>query len=639
MESQKRILVVLHDIGTSQQIEKKILSSESYNVIVCRTCQAAEEAAHSIRLDLMILGDDLPDGDYLELACRLLQNQPTLPIILLTRSQSDKQLRKAFPLGLVDCLSLPFQAEDMRNAIKRALDRRKHWRQWLIQEDRLETGELHKQVKELETLAKASRAVTAKLDLDAVLKTVIDAAVELTKADTGSILLLDQDSGELFMRASRNFQEEYVRTFRLPAKDSLAGEVLRSGEPLFIQNQDIHKIKTSYLVSSLIYVPLNLEGKVIGVLGVDNRESVKSFEPHAVSLLSALADYAAVAINKAQLYSQTELERNKLEQVLTQVQDGVIVCDDEGRILLLNHKVRTAFALGDQNYSGKKIEKVISDVQFRKAIEGKISPPEYIEIKGKDDRTYNISITNIPDVGLVTTLHDISYLKELDNVKTDFINTVSHDLRSPLTSILGYVELIERGSGITEQQKEYIHRIRLSVQNITNLIDGLLNLGRIDMISDKDVKLVDLSEVIKQTLFELQGQIDQRKQKVALNLEPKLPPVRSKQWQLKQVVDNLLGNAVKYSPVGGAVGIKVSTEEGQIIFEVTDSGPGIPKEEHAKIFDKFYRAKNVSPEVPGTGLGLAICKNIVDNLNGRIWVDSQEGKGSTFFVVFPVAGK
>ena len=469
VESQKRILLVLEDKETAQQIEKKFLSSKSYLVLMCKTCREAEEIVDSKRLDMLILGDALQDGDYIKLAGKLLKAQPTLPIILLTHNLSEQQLLKAVPLSLVDWLTIPFQAEDMRNAIQRGLDRRRHWREWLKQEDRRETGELQKQVKELETLAKASRAVTAKLDLDAVLKTVVDAAVELTEADTGSILLLDEDSGELFMRASKNFQEEYVQTFRLPVEDSVAGEVLRSGEPIFIQNQDPQKIKTSYLVSSLIYVPLKLEDKVIGVLGVDNRESIKSFEAHSVQLLSAMADYAVVAIDNAQLYSQTELERHKLEKVLTQIQDGVIVCDRDGRIILLNHRVRTAFDLGEKYLFGKHIKKVIDDDQVLKAIEGESSQPEYVEIKGEDNCFYNIRVTTIPEVGTVTTFHDISYLKELDNLRTDFVNTVSHDLRSPLTSILGYVELIERGGGMTDQQKEFINRIQVSVHNITTV--------------------------------------------------------------------------------------------------------------------------------------------------------------------------
>ena len=160
----------------------------------------------------------------------LLQNQPTLPIILVTAKSQELPIRQLIQLGLVDWLQLPLKEKQVRDAIKRGLERRKHWQSWLEHESHRYTGQLKQQVNELAALTKAGRAVTAKLNLDEVLASVVEAAVELSGADSGSILLLDEDSGELFIRASRNFNEDFAQTFRLPVEDTLAGEVVKDGQ-------------------------------------------------------------------------------------------------------------------------------------------------------------------------------------------------------------------------------------------------------------------------------------------------------------------------------------------------------------------------------------------------------------------------
>jgi len=414
--------------------------------------------------------------------------------------------------------------------------------------------------------------------------------------------------------------------------------VIKTGKPLFIDRSDPQKIKTSYLVSSLIYVPLTLHGKVIGVLGVDNKQSGKSINSRYVSLLSAMAEYAVVAIDNAQLYAQTEIERHKLEQILTRVRDGVVVFNADGILLLVNQTVRKAFGLGEGKLAGRKIEKVFKDKNLLDAIKGEVTDPIGVEIEGKDDRVYNVNVTTVPEVGTVSTLRDISYLKELDNLKNDFITTVSHDIRSPLTSILGYVDLIERTGEVNKQQAEFIHRVKMSAHSITDLINDLLNLGRIEGTSKENIQPVSIASILQQSVEDHTSQFEKNQQLVSVDISKDLPQVNGDALQLRQMVDNLLGNAVKYTPNSGFIHISAKQEDDQVIIQVADNGPGIPIEEQSKIFEKFYRAKNIDENIPGTGLGLAITRTIVENHHGRIWVKSEIGKGSTFSVVLPIAG-
>src|SRR3990172_9450647 len=181
--------------------------------------------------------------------------------------------------------------------------------------------ELQYRLKGLEALTQVGRTVTALLDHSDVLTAVVEAAVRLTGAEEGSLLLMDDDTGDLYMRASKNFDDEFARTFRLPVDDSLAGQVIESGEPVLLDERTPQKIKTAYLVHSLIYVPLRVRGRTIGVLGVDNRQAGATLTRQDVTVMLAMADYAAIAIENARLYTRSEEARSKLETVLGQTEN------------------------------------------------------------------------------------------------------------------------------------------------------------------------------------------------------------------------------------------------------------------------------------------------------------------------------
>ena len=637
MGESKRILLVFSDEDTALLLERIIRSLDNYQVIVVRACKEARRAMDTVHPDLMILGDKLEDGDYAELASQMVERQPTLPIILLTSNQTDPLTRETIRLGLVDWLSPPLTTDIVREAVERGLQRSQHWQEWLHFDSSRYTGPLLERVDELETISEVGQTVTAQLDLDGVLTSVVDAAIKLTGAEEGSILLQDEDTEELYMLAARNFQEDFVRTFRLPVEDTHAGEVIKTGEPVVINADDPQKIKTAYLVHSLVYVPLICSGRTIGVLGVDNRESGKGFSEKHVTLLSTIADYAAIAIENAKLYSETEVERNKLENILTQIEDGVIVVGESNELILVNRRARLAFDLGDQDLSGKTLEEVFDNRDLLRAVRGEALDPQRIELKADDSHFYRVQVTNIQDIGTVATLQDISYLKELDRIKTDFVNTVSHDLRSPLTSILGYVELIKRAGLVNENQEEYIQRVQMSVHSITSLISELLDLGRIEVGLFDEYELVSLSPILEESLNGLQPRLIELKQNLIHDIPDNLPNVYGDPIQLRQLLDNLIGNAIKYTQNGGEIKVTGTLEDNQVIIRVADNGQGIPLEEQANIFDRFFRASNVPDSSTGTGLGLAITKSIVENHRGRIWVDSALGKGSVFTVVLPTS--
>jgi two-component system NtrC family sensor kinase len=349
-----------------------------------------------------------------------------------------------------------------------------------------------------------------------------------------------------------------------------------------------------------------------------------------------MADYAAIAIDNAQLYQTSEAERVKLETILTQTESGVIVLDPENRVVLINRAARLVYGIESEPV-GRSLAEVVEDPRLLALARLGGEAPRREELEAPDGRIFSAHRTLIPDVGQAIVIHDITHLKELDRIKSEFVTTVSHDLRSPLTAILGYVELIERAGGVNDQQREFIRRVRLSVEQMTRLVADLLDLGRIEAGLDTSREATPLSVLARYALDGLRSASEMKQQAVEAELPDDLPMIRGDPYRLRQMIGNLLENAIKYTPPGGRIKIAAAAEGDQIILRVSDTGPGIPAADQPYVFDKFFRASNVPDDTGGTGLGLSIVKSIVDSHQGRIWLDSQLGRGTVFTVVLPKA--
>ena len=333
----------------------------------------------------------------------------------------------------------------------------------------------------------------------------------------------------------------------------------------------------------------------------------------------------------------SESELGRYEKIFENVQDGIIIIDEAGNIQLANRVIIDVFQLRDTvDWKGQPVQEVFShpdmNALFKRA---QTVPLKYHEINFDDGRVFNAQYTFIAGIGAVITMQDISYLKRLDQVKSEFVHTVSHDLRSPLTSVLGYAELIRRIGPLSDQQDQFLGRIRSSVESITALVNDLLDLSRLEAGFDMRRETVRLDNILSYALDTLESQFTLNNIKLQLSVASELPELRANPIRLRQLLDNLVGNALKYTPAGGEISISLQAEDHQIILMVADTGPGIPQEEQGRIFDKFYRATNVPGGVEGSGLGLAIVKSIVASHNGRIWVESSVGHGARFFVVLP----
>ncbi len=559
----------------------------------------------------------------------------SIPIIVIAANPILEEVQAELMAGARDVLVRPLEADRLAKAIERV-----HRQLRVTQERDTLLAEAKDRSEEFMAMHAVGKKTAALLDLGEILTTVVSAAVTLTRAEQGLLMLLDPETGELYLRASQNLAEPGAQRLRIKVNDSLMGQVIQTGKPVLLSGNDLVKIRTSFLVKALLSVPLTVGGKTIGVLSVDNKISSGTFSDHEVNLLSTFADYAAIAIENSRLYSSAESERAKLNTILRDIQDAVIVVDHDLRILLVNRAARDAFKLAEQ-VAGRPLAEVIYHPRVIDLFDQrKLRAQNWrAEIDLEDGRILQAHLSVLSGIGYGAIMHDVTRLKELDRIKSEFVSIVSHDLRTPLTTIRGYVSLLSRTGPLNAQQQEFVTSIESSMTNIVDLIADLLDIGRIEAGLDWEMETIQLQGVIQEAAQQLQLSATAKHQTLTVKV-PDLSPTLGNVRRLRQVAANLIGNAIKYTPENGRVEVILSEDGDFLVLQVRDTGIGISSEDQRRIFDKFYRVESqLTDNISGSGLGLSIVKAIVEKHGGRVWVESEIGKGSTFTVLLPKHSK
>lgn len=606
-----------------------VLATEGYTVRVARDGREGLEFVLANNPDLVITDLAMPNMTGLEMVAAMREHGSRVPVILMTAEGSEDLAVEALRLGVMDYFVKPFEPDGMLEAVGRVL-----------QASRIGTVRTgvpdQRRLQALNTLMAVGKSITALLDLEQILSRVVEAAVYLSKAEEGVLMLVDPDNGDLYVRAEKNLTDG-LRSMRLSVTDSLAGQVIRTGQPLLVTGEGMQRIKTRYLVRSLLYVPMKIQNRVIGVLGIHNRWVQHEISQEDAGVLTTLADYAAIAIVNARLYGATENERERLARVFAQAEDAIIVIDEQERIVLYNPAALPFLGrLPDgQNPLGQRLWRIMDNDSLMSLFEGALVDELTQGEVQFGDRTYIARVINVENIGRVAVMHDISYLKERDRVKTELLEMVSHQVRSPLTGILSYIELLMRTGNLTQQQLEFAQQVRHNVRLITETIRDLLDLGKIEAGLDREQEAVSLQQIALYAIDALHDNAETRDQTLTYDSGATETLVLGNPVRLRQVFVNLVDNAIKYTPPGGSIHLEIFTEEEQVIARVSDNGIGIPLEDQPHIFEKFYRAREVTDTYDGTGLGLSIVQSIVEAHGGRIWLDSRVGSGTTFTIVLP----
>lgn len=491
----------------------------------------------------------------------------------------------------------------------------------------------------LNLLNRISDELNKDLDPDKMLRRVLDLTVSYLHASTGSIMLFDQQNRvSAFILQQEDLSDDRAnRIVGTVLTEGFAGWVLRHGEGgiIYDTHQDSRWVvydNQPYDVRSVIANPLRRRQRIVGVLTLVHDEPYK-FKEGDLLLLNAIAGQAAIALENAQLFKETEQERRKLSAIINSTQDAVLVTSAENEALLLNPAAQEMLRLNGRPWEGQLLTELTNNADLLKLC----SPdsPTTGEVPLPDGRTMWASITEIPDIGRVTVLRDISAFKALDKMKRDFVTAFTHDLRTPLATVKGFIELVRMDGPITNRQEEDLEGIARAANLMKAMVEDLLELSRLERLEELALEELDLDETVEESINSMMPLARSKKIEVILDSHCPLM-IEGNSVLLSRAFSNLLDNAIKYTPERGEIHVKIARNDDRALVSVIDNGPGIRSKDLPRVFEKFFRARPELDDVPGSGLGLAIVKIITEQHGGQVWVESDPEMGSVFTMALPV---
>jgi PAS domain S-box-containing protein len=433
--------------------------------------------------------------------------------------------------------------------------------------------------------------------------------------------------------------------------EGVPGRVMREGRPCVLENivdadDSVFDLEGAVAGAGLragLVVPVRRGLEVLGALLFAARPP-RRYGDEDVQVAVLLASGLSAALETSLAYQAASDERSTLAAVLASTQDAVIVLNQAGVVLLANGAVQPMLGMTPDDLTGRPLLEAVDYVPLRQLFA--VGRPGTSELALPDGRVAQASLVPVTTpfgepVGTAAILRDITLLKNLDQMKNDFVNTVSHDLKNPITVIAGLADLMLMAGPGDERHRARSQVIRDTAQHMSELVSDLLDLGKIEAGLDPYREPTDLIPLIGEALRMVTPHAEARRIVLRADLpgEAWVSVVASR---MRQALINLIDNGVKYTPEGGHVCVVAvfsagSGGAGMVTVRVTDTGIGIPARDLPHVFDKFYRVQDTATRgISGTGLGLAITKSIVDAHDGHIRVESVEGAGTTFVVELPL---
>jgi PAS domain S-box-containing protein len=505
-------------------------------------------------------------------------------------------------------------------------------------------------MEDLSLLLETSEAVSATLELSTGMPSILEGTLKATRAQVARIILLTA-YGEPQVAMSKGTPSEGLEDL----DRSLVAAVRERRAPVTVENlmraRTWADSKHSKPIKAAIALPVHSKHQMTAVMWVGYGD-VRYFDDHEIDLLSTLASQAAVLVENARLFQAAEGGRQRLSAILDSTTDAVLVTDREDHILLLNPAAEKAFGVTGSEISGHMLEETKLPPALADVLKGSPSPDgaRTEEIPLTDGRTLYANVSTLlsddgKQIGRVTVMHDITRFKELDELKSEFLATVSHDLRTPLMFMRGYASMLPAAGELSDRQQDYVEKILQGVAQINEMVSDLLDLGRIEAGVGIKHEPCHLIGVLVEAVDMMRGQAAAKGITLSSESSERNVTVDGDAALLRRAVTNLIENAIKYTPSGGAVRVELSARtngEGkqakQAMISITDTGLGIAPEDQVRLFEKFYRIKRSdTSDVAGTGLGLAIVKSVVERHGGKVWVESELNKGSTFYVSLPLS--
>ena len=498
-------------------------------------------------------------------------------------------------------------------------------------------------------LARTGTLLATELDPAAVLDEIVAQAPALLGADAAVVRLLEDD--ELVVSAVGGELPEGLLESRLPASGWAAADAIQTRAPVAIGDVEGEGPGASDPALAAGYraflaVPLvGSEGGTQGALSVYARRP-RTWQPEEVEALAALAGNASAALASAELYQRVALEKERSVAILANIADGIVAVDREGHVVLWNEAAERITGVRTSDAIGRSTEQVLQ----RTLASGDDTErgDRLLAIRRADEDVW-LSLTEAimrdpagAVAGRIFAFRDISAERVVEQMKSDFVTAVSHELRTPLTSIYGFAETLLRQDVLfgEEERRTFLGYIASESDRLTMIVDQLLNVARLDT-GDLQVNLAptDVRAVVSDVVQTAEQAPAANGHDFFVDLPEHPVDAEADSDKLRQILSNLVDNAIKFSPDGGRVTVVARINDEVVEVRVVDEGIGIPEEEQRRIFTKFYRGESMTrdPSTTGTGLGLFIAHGLVSAMGGRMWVDSREGAGSSFAFELPLA--
>lgn len=529
-------------------------------------------------------------------------------------------------------------------------------------------ADLGRRVQQLRMLQEGAKAINSALSLEDLLALIVTNAAQVVREARCSLALLDDDTGAVVTRAVSDLSGDRVSASSLPLSEGFAAWVIQHGKPIRINHAaDDPRLAAlgDWPLGALIGVPLVADGRALGALIATSPEA-GAFTDEDLEALNAFAAQAVIAVKNARLYSSVQERRSELEAMLRGIGDGVIATDARQRLTVLNPIAAQIFGVQPGVSAGQPLAEVIDnpdlaalfqemlvgdqpslirEISLPAAGNGRPPGPGFASSPSGDHATrfYQALASRVlgeggEPRGVVVVLRDVTRQRELEHVKSDFLSVVTHELKTPLHSIKGFVDIILMGrtGPVTETQRDFLATVKEQAEGLQTMINDLLEFSRLQAGQIRlRIERVLVGQVVKGVVARLAPLAHEANLQL-VNLVPgDFGLIQADEARLEQVITNLLSNALKFT-TQGSVTIDACDLGTEVHVTVSDTGIGIPPDQLERIFDRFYQVDGTpTRSYRGAGLGLTICKHIVEYHGGRIWAESVEGQGSAFHFVLP----